>query len=74
MASTVLMKDRKSGPRPPAGPSTVGVAGLLLVAGPETTAHMFALAVVTLLRHLERLAALKEDAALWPAYGTPAGI
>lgn len=45
----------------------VGAAALLLVAGHETTANMFPLAVVTLLRHPEQLAALRADADLWPA-------
>ncbi|WP_405728594.1 cytochrome P450 [Streptomyces sp. NBC_00028] len=45
----------------------VGVAALLLIAGHETTANVFPLAVVTLLRHPEQLAALRADAGLWPS-------
>ena len=44
----------------------VGLASLLLVAGHETTAHMFPLGVVTLLRHPEQLAKLEADPSLWP--------
>ncbi|MGW0822695.1 cytochrome P450 [Streptomyces sp. NPDC002845] len=44
----------------------VGLASLLLVAGHETTANMFPLAVVALLRHPEQLAALRADPGLWP--------
>ncbi|MEW2400481.1 cytochrome P450 [Streptomyces sp. NPDC046862] len=44
----------------------VGMASLLLVGGHETTANMFPLAVVALLRHPEQLAALRTDASLWP--------
>ncbi|WP_045556551.1 cytochrome P450 [Streptomyces sp. FxanaA7] len=44
----------------------VGIASLLLVAGHETTANMFPLAVVALLRHPAQLAALRADPGLWP--------
>lgn len=44
----------------------VGIAALLLVAGHETTANMFPLAVVALLRHPEQRAALRADPGLWP--------
>ncbi|EMF53726.1 MULTISPECIES: cytochrome P450 [Streptomyces] len=44
----------------------VGIASLLLVAGHETTANMFPLAVVDLLRHPGQLAALRADPGLWP--------
>jgi cytochrome P450 len=44
----------------------VGLASLLLVAGHETTANMFPLAVVALLRHPEQLAALRADPEAWP--------
>ncbi|MFG2126251.1 cytochrome P450 [Streptomyces sp. NPDC048751] len=44
----------------------VGVAALLLVAGHETTANMFPLAVVALLRHPEQLAALRAEPDRWP--------
>ncbi|MDX2931454.1 cytochrome P450 [Streptomyces ipomoeae] len=44
----------------------VGIAMLLLVAGHETTANMFPLAVVALLRHPEQLAALRAEPDLWP--------
>jgi cytochrome P450 len=44
----------------------VGVASLLLVAGHETTANMFPLAVVALLRHPAQLSALRADPAGWP--------
>ncbi|MFF3328205.1 cytochrome P450 [Streptomyces sp. NPDC002888] len=44
----------------------VGVAALLLVAGHETTANMFPLAVVALLRHPGQLAALRADPDRWP--------
>jgi cytochrome P450 len=47
-------------------PEAVGIASLLLVAGYETTANMFPLAVVALLRHSEQLAALRADPGLWP--------
>jgi cytochrome P450 len=47
-------------------PEAVGIASLLLVAGHETTANMFPLAVVDLLRHPAQLAALRADPALWP--------
>ncbi|WP_200304391.1 cytochrome P450 [Streptomyces adelaidensis] len=47
-------------------PEAVGVASLLLVAGHETTANMFPLAVVALLRHPGQLAALRADPGLWP--------
>ncbi|KPI30782.1 Linalool 8-monooxygenase [Actinobacteria bacterium OK074] len=45
----------------------VGVATMLLVAGHETTANMFPLAVVALLRHSAQLSALRADPAGWPA-------
>ncbi|MFE7838330.1 cytochrome P450 [Streptomyces sp. NPDC057474] len=48
-------------------PEAVGIASLLLVAGHETTANMFPLAVVALLRHPGQLAALRADPGLWPA-------
>jgi len=44
----------------------VGMMFLLLVAGHETTANMIPVSVLTLLRHPEQLAALKDDPALWP--------
>jgi cytochrome P450 len=44
----------------------VGVMFLLLVAGHETTANMIPLAVLTLLRHPDQLAALREDPGKWP--------
>ncbi|AQZ60511.1 putative cytochrome P450 hydroxylase [[Actinomadura] parvosata subsp. kistnae] len=44
----------------------VGVMFLLLVAGHETTANMIPLAVLTLLRHPDQLAALRADPAGWP--------
>ncbi|MEH0653542.1 cytochrome P450 [Streptomyces scabiei] len=47
-------------------PEAVGIASLLLVAGHETTANMFPLAVLDLLRHPAQLAALRADPALWP--------
>ncbi|MEV7978523.1 cytochrome P450 [Streptomyces sp. NPDC086519] len=47
-------------------PEAVGIASLLLVAGHETTANMFPLAVVALLRHPEQLAALCAEPGLWP--------
>ncbi|UUU26012.1 cytochrome P450 [Streptomyces sp. DSM 40750] len=47
-------------------PEAVGIASLLLVAGHETTANMFPLAVVALLRHPDQLAALRADPGLWP--------
>ncbi|UUU29708.1 cytochrome P450 [Streptomyces sp. CA-210063] len=47
-------------------PEAVGIASLLLVAGHETTANMFPLAVVALLSHPDQLAALRADPGLWP--------
>ncbi|GHI04008.1 cytochrome P450 [Streptomyces cellostaticus] len=44
----------------------MGVAALLLVAGHETTAHMFSPAVLALLRRPEQLAALRERPERWP--------
>ncbi|MDX3541983.1 cytochrome P450 [Streptomyces europaeiscabiei] len=44
----------------------IGVAFVLLLAGFETTANMFPLAVVALLRHPEQLAALRGEPELWP--------
>ncbi|HTJ68345.1 MAG TPA: cytochrome P450 [Actinospica sp.] len=44
----------------------VGLASLLLVAGHETTAHMFPLGVVALLRHPEQLDKLRADPDGWP--------
>ncbi|MED7923020.1 cytochrome P450 [Nonomuraea sp. LP-02] len=44
----------------------VGVIFLLLVAGHETTANMIPLAVLTLLRHPDQLAALRADPDSWP--------
>nr|WP_239157624.1 cytochrome P450 [Streptomyces sp. SID13726] len=45
----------------------VGVAFVLLLAGFETTANMFPLSVVALLRNPEQLAALRAEPELWPA-------
>jgi cytochrome P450 len=46
----------------------VGIAGLLLVAGHETTANMLGLGALALLRHPEQLAAVRDDpAAVVPA-------
>lgn len=45
----------------------VGMTFLLLVAGHETTANMIPMSVLTLLRHPDQLAALKDDPSLWPA-------
>ena len=46
----------------------VGVAGLLLLAGHETTSNMLGLGVLALLRHPEQLAAVRDDpAAVGPA-------
>ncbi|WP_163550044.1 cytochrome P450 [Candidatus Frankia nodulisporulans] len=42
----------------------VGVANLLLIAGHETTANMFALGTLALLRHPEQLAAVRDDPAM----------
>jgi len=39
----------------------VGIAGLLLVAGHETTANMLALGTLALLRHLDQLALVRDD-------------
>lgn len=39
----------------------VGVAGLLLLAGHETTSNMLGLGVLALLRHPEQLAAVRDD-------------
>jgi cytochrome P450 len=39
----------------------VGIAGLLLLAGHETTSNMLALGTLALLRHPEQLAAVRED-------------
>ncbi|MFJ8111881.1 cytochrome P450 [Streptomyces sp. NPDC096132] len=62
---------RLAGERVATGEATaeeaVGVAALLLVAGHETTANMFPLAVVDLLRHPGQLAALRARPDLWPA-------
>ncbi|WP_219471238.1 cytochrome P450 [Nonomuraea rhizosphaerae] len=44
----------------------VGVIFLLLVAGHETTANMLPLSVLTLLKHPEQLAALRENPERWP--------
>ncbi|MFI2433159.1 cytochrome P450 [Streptomyces sp. NPDC018693] len=44
----------------------VGVAALLLIAGHETTAHMFPLSVLALLGRPDQLAALRADPTLWP--------
>ncbi|MER6128053.1 cytochrome P450 [Streptomyces sp. NPDC001795] len=44
----------------------VGVAFTLLLAGHETTAHMFPLSVVALLRHPDQLAVLRAEPRLWP--------
>jgi len=45
----------------------VGIAGLLLLAGHETTANMLALGTLALLVHPEQLAAVRDDPALAPA-------
>lgn len=46
----------------------IGVAGLLLLAGHETTSNMLALGTLALLRHPEQLAAVRDDpAAVAPA-------
>lgn len=45
-----------------------GIAGLLLLAGHETTSNMLGLGVLALLRHPEQLAAVRDD----PAAVTPA--
>lgn len=45
----------------------VGIAGLLLVAGHETTSNMLALGTLALLRHPEQLAVVRDDAAAVPA-------
>lgn len=44
-----------------------GAAFLLLVAGHETTANMIPLSAYTLLRHPDRLAALRANPDAWPA-------
>ncbi|WP_343952495.1 cytochrome P450 [Nonomuraea longicatena] len=41
----------------------VGIAGLLLLAGHETTSNMLGLGTLTLLRHPEQLAMIREDPA-----------
>ncbi|MEE6166552.1 MULTISPECIES: cytochrome P450 [unclassified Mycolicibacterium] len=46
----------------------IGVAGLLLLAGHETTSNMLGLGVLALLRHPDQLAAVRDDpAAVGPA-------
>ncbi|MGW0364454.1 cytochrome P450 [Streptomyces sp. NPDC002990] len=45
----------------------VALAGILLIAGHETTANMISLGTFTLLRHPEQLAELRADPALLPA-------
>lgn len=46
----------------------IGIAGLLLLAGHETTSNMLALGVLALLRHPDQLAAIRDDpAAVAPA-------
>jgi cytochrome P450 len=46
----------------------IGVAGLLLLAGHETTSNMLGLGTLALLRHPEQLAAVRDDpAAIGPA-------
>lgn len=46
----------------------VGIAGLLLLAGHETTSNMLGLGVLALLRHPDQLAAVRDDAdAVGPA-------
>ncbi|MGE2729282.1 cytochrome P450 [Mycolicibacterium vaccae] len=46
----------------------IGIAGLLLLAGHETTSNMLALGTLTLLRHPQHLAAVRDDpAAVAPA-------
>ncbi|UXA18531.1 cytochrome P450 [Mycobacterium sp. SMC-4] len=39
----------------------IGIAGLLLLAGHETTSNMLALGTLTLLRHPDQLAAVRDD-------------
>ncbi|MHA6624894.1 cytochrome P450 [Pseudonocardia sichuanensis] len=48
-------------------PELVGVAGLLLVAGHETTANMLALGTLALLRHPDQLALVRDDPSSVPA-------
>jgi cytochrome P450 len=46
----------------------IGIAGLLLIAGHETTSNMLGLGTLALLRHPEQLAAVRDDAdAVGPA-------
>jgi len=46
----------------------IGIAGLLLLAGHETTSNMLSLGTLALLRHPEQLAAVRDDpAAIGPA-------
>ncbi|MFI6291204.1 cytochrome P450 [Nonomuraea sp. NPDC050790] len=42
----------------------IGIAGLLLLAGHETTSNMLALGTLALLRHPDQLAAVRDDPAL----------
>jgi cytochrome P450 len=45
----------------------IGIAGLLLVAGHETTSNMLGLGTLALLRHPEQLARVRDDPAVVPA-------
>src|SRR5689334_5662570 len=46
----------------------IGVAGLLLLAGHETTSNMLGLGTLALLRHPDQLAAMRDDPdVVWPA-------